>query len=64
MPESFIDMGEVGSAASDRLRQTIVELNETTAKQTAQVVRLTSVLVFLTAFLVLGLVIQIVLAIR
>lgn len=63
MPESFIDLSETGSAPVERLRATITEFNETTAKQTAQLVRLTLALVFLTVLLFIGLVVQVVLAI-
>lgn len=63
MPESYISMDEwSGSGATDRLRATIVEFNETTAKQTAQLVRLTKALVILTVLLFVGLVVQVVIA--
>ena len=63
MPESFIDVAEVGSGAVERLRRTITEFNETTAKQTAQLVRLTRALVVLTVLLLAGLVVQVGMAI-
>ena len=59
MPESFIDLSETGSGPVDRLRETITEFNERTAKQTAQLVRLTWALVVLTGLLFVGLVIQV-----
>jgi len=52
MPESFINTGEYGSAATERLRATIVELDATTQKQTHQLVVLTRWLVIFTVVLV------------
>ncbi len=51
-----------GSDATDQLRTTIVELNETTARQTRQMIRLTWALVVMTAVLIAGLGYQIWLA--
>ena len=51
-----------GSGAPERLRETLVQFNETTAKQTAQLIRLTWALVILTVFLFLGLLVQVGLA--
>lgn len=60
MPESGIPLSEwSGSGATERLRETITEFNETTAKQTAQLVQLTRVLVALTMLLFVGLVVQV-----
>ena len=44
-----------GSHATDQLRTTIVELNETTARQTRQMIRLTWALVVMTGVLIVGL---------
>jgi len=59
MPESFIDVSETGSGPIDRLRETITEFNRASAKQTAEIVRLTRVLVVLTVLLFVGLAVQI-----
>lgn len=63
MPESFIDLSETGSGPVNRLHATITEFNEATTKQTAQLVRLTKVLVVLTVLLFAGLVVQVALAV-
>lgn len=63
MPDG-IPLGQwSGSDATDRLRETISEFNAITERQTKQLIRLTWALVFLTAVLVLGLVVQIILAV-
>jgi hypothetical protein len=59
MPQSFIDVSETGSGPIDRLRETITEFNQASAKQTAEIVRLTRVLVVLTVLLFVGLAVQI-----
>lgn len=41
-----------GSGATDRLRETIIELNSTTERQTTRLLQLTWVLVVLTAVVV------------
>lgn len=51
MPGSFIDLSETGSGPVERLRATIIDFNETTATQTAQLVQLTRALVALTVLL-------------
>jgi hypothetical protein len=51
-----------GSDATEALRETLVTYSEATAKQTAQLIRLTWALVILTVLLFVGLVVQIVLA--
>lgn len=48
-----------GSGATDRLRETLDEYNRATARQTAQLIRLTRALVVLTVLLLVGLVVQI-----
>lgn len=63
MAKSGIPLSEwSGSGATDRLRETVVEYSEATARQTAQLMRLTWLLVILTALLFVGLVVQVVLA--
>jgi hypothetical protein len=52
-----------GSDATNQLRETIIELSEATARQTRQMIRLTWTLVIMTAVLIAGLTIQIVLAV-
>ena len=61
MPESGgIPVSEwSGSGATERLRETITEFNETTAEQTRQLVQLTRALVVLTVLLFIGLVVQV-----
>jgi hypothetical protein len=62
-PNSSISVGALsGSDATDRLRETIVEFNETATRRTDQLVRLTRWLVVLTVLLFAGLAVQIVLA--
>lgn len=51
-----------GSGATERLHQTMAEYSEATAKQTAQLIRLTWALVILTGLLFVGLIVQVVLA--
>jgi hypothetical protein len=51
-----------GSGATERLRETVAEYSEQTARQTNQLIWLTRALVGLTCVLVIGLVIQVVLA--
>jgi hypothetical protein len=53
MPDSSIPMGEwSGSDATERLRETMVELSDRTERQTRQIVVLTVALVVLTVALV------------
>lgn len=64
MAKTGIPLGEwSGSAATDRLREAVVGYSEVTAKQTRQLVRLTWALVALTCLLLVGLIVQIVLAV-
>lgn len=51
-----------GSGATDRLRQMLENYSEVTAKQTTELIRLTRQLVLITWLLVIGLIVQIVLA--
>ena len=53
-----------GSDATDQLRTTILELNDTTARQTRQMIRLTWALVVMTGVLIVGLGYQIWLAVQ
>ena len=60
MAEGGIPLGEwSGSAATDRLRETIERFNAQAERQTQTMIRLTWALVFLTIVLVIGLVVQI-----
>jgi len=53
MPDIGIPMGQwSGADATDRLRQTMIDLSKTTEAQTKWLVRLTWVLVVMTAVLV------------
>jgi CHASE3 domain sensor protein len=52
-----------GSAATRELHETIRAFNDQAAKQTAAIIRLTWILVVLTALMLVGLVVQIVLAV-
>lgn len=52
-----------GSGGVERLRETVIEYSETTAKQTAQLIRLTKALVLLTVLLFVGLAVQVTIAI-
>jgi hypothetical protein len=64
MPDRGIPLGQwSGSEATDRLHATVAEYSEVAARQTAQLVRLTWVLVVLTCLLFVGLIVQIVLAV-
>jgi hypothetical protein len=63
MTEGGIPLSEwSGSGATDRLHQTVEKYSEVTAKQTAELIRLTRQLVLLTWLLFIGLIVQIVLA--
>jgi hypothetical protein len=63
MPGGGIPLSEwSGSGATDRLHETIKEFVAVTEKQTAQLIKLTRALVALTVVLVVGLVVQIVVA--
>jgi hypothetical protein len=53
-----------GSGATDRLHQTIKDFNEKATKQTEQLIWLTRALVFLTVVLIVGLVIQLLVALE
>jgi hypothetical protein len=58
-----IDLGEwSGSGATDRMHQTLDEYAKAANRQTHQLIGLTRQLVILTVVLVIGLVVQIVLA--
>ena len=60
---SGIPLGQwSGADATDSLRETIREFNETTSEQTETMIRLTRWIVALTAVLVIGLGIQIAVA--
>jgi hypothetical protein len=64
MAKSSIPLSEwSGSGATDRLHETVVRYSEATSKQTAQLIRLTWAIAVLTGLLLIGLVVQIVLAI-
>ena len=64
MSKSGIPLGEwSGSPATDRLHETINAYNETATAQADKILRLTRQLVILTWVLVVGLAVQVVLAI-
>lgn len=59
-----IPLGEwSGSAATRELHETIREFNALAAKQTAAIIQLTRILVLLTVLMLIGLVVQIALAV-
>lgn len=64
MAESGIPLGQwSGSDAVDALHQSVADFNATAGEQTAVMIRLTRVLVALTVVLVIGLAVQIALAV-
>jgi hypothetical protein len=63
MAQTGLQLGGAGDGATKALHETVIENNEVTSRQTAELIRLTRWIVRLTVVLALGLVLQIVLAI-
>jgi hypothetical protein len=53
-----------GAGATKQLHETIKQFNEASSRQTQQIITLTKVLVWLTVVMAVGLVVQIVLALK